>query len=116
MADVGAVGAGSEVDVASACVGDCCVSEGEGRWMANMLEILFWKGGGWVVGVHTGGAVGGAMAGFKLEAGDNPKSLGLSNSLFLFFALQLVSPHCQSSQPLFSLDPFIVLARVAPSL
>ena len=40
MADVSAMGTGSEVDVASACVGDCCVSEGEGRWMVNRLEIF----------------------------------------------------------------------------
>ena len=46
MADVGAVGAGSEVDVASACVGYGCVSEGEGRWVAD--------GGGAHVMVYRG--------------------------------------------------------------
>ena len=54
MADVSAMGTGSEVDVASACVGDCCVSEGEGRRMANRLESLGGGfGGEWMGGRGT---------------------------------------------------------------
>ena len=29
-----------KVDIAGTCVSYCCVSEGEGRWMANRLDIF----------------------------------------------------------------------------
>ena len=75
-------------------------------------------GGGVSEGGQGGGAEGRVSVGFKLEAGDKrdkSKSLVLRKLLVLCIALLLVIPRRQSSQPLFSFEPFIVFALVAVS-